>query len=153
MPAISSLVKTLKTNHPELTFQPGEFAHWSASTQTVFYDTSELHGDWILLHETSHALLRHTEYMRDIDLLKIERQAWSYAINTLAPRYGIEIDPDFIETQIDTYRDWLHVKSTCPSCQSNGIEARKHTYTCLHCGSSWHTNTGIEVGVRRYISA
>lgn len=153
MPAISSLVKTLKANHPELTFRTGEFAHWSTSTQTVFYNTSEPHADWILLHETSHALLRHTEYVRDIDLLKIERQAWNYAIRTLAPRYNITIEPSFIESQLDTYRDWLHAKSTCPSCQSNGIETRKHTYSCLHCGSIWRTNAGVEVGVRRYILA
>lgn len=153
MPAISSLTQKLAANYPSLTFFADATAHWSAETRTVHYDAAEPHADWILLHETSHALLGHTDYMRDIDLLKIEREAWNYAVRELAPQYDITIDPEFIETQLDTYRDWLHAKSTCPTCESSGVETQKHQYTCLHCSTTWQTNTGIDVGIRRYIIA
>lgn len=152
MPATSSLVKKLATNYPEITFSPGNAAHWSADTQTVYYDLSEPHADWVLLHETSHGLLSHSQYTRDIELVRIERQAWNYAASTLAPKFGIQIDSAFIEAQLDTYRDWLHIKSTCPSCQSNGYESLKHHYACLHCGANWRTNAGVDVGVKRYIT-
>lgn len=152
MPAISSLIAKLAASYPEITFSTGEYAYWSTSQKTVFYCPHEPHAAWVILHETAHSLLDHQDYSRDIELLRLEQEAWSYATTLLAPRFGITIDPEFIETQLDTYRDWLHSKSTCPACQSNGLEQAKHHYTCLHCQTSWHTNTGIDVEIRRFIT-
>lgn len=150
MPATSSLSKKLARNYPGLTFTRGERAHWSPATHTVFYDSRDTHADWILLHETAHGILDHQEYALDIELLQLERAAWHYATTVLAPQYDISIDVDFVEAHLDTYRDWLHAKSTCPHCQSNGIEQTKHRYLCLHCGGTWRTNTGVDAGIRRY---
>lgn len=150
MPAISSLVKKLISSHPELSFEAADRAHWSAKNRTVYYCSSEPHAEFIVLHETAHALLNHQQYYRDIDLLKIERAAWTHAATVLAPLYSMTIDPEFIEAQLDTYRDWLHAKSTCPACHSNGFEQHKLSYLCLHCGTTWHTNVGVDVGIRRF---
>ena len=151
MPAISSLIQRLVADYPQITFVEGATPHWSVQQRTVTYNPHEPHSDWVVLHETAHALLGHDEYTKDIMLLKMERQAWDYATAYIAPRYEIEIDAAFIETQLDTYRDWLHAKSTCPACQSTGLEYSKHSYQCIHCGNSWHTNIGIETGIRRYV--
>lgn len=153
MQAISSLITKLISSYPEITFSIGEYAYWSPSKRTVFYSPGEAHAAWVILHETAHGLLKHSDYKRDIELVRLEQEAWSYAVATLAPRFGITIDPDFIEAQLDTYRDWLHNKSTCPSCQSNGLEQLAHHYICPHCTTSWHTNTGIDAGIRRFVVA
>lgn len=150
MPAISSLVKKLAADYPGVSFEEASRAHWSPTNHTVYYSPAETHPDCILLHETSHALLNHQQYYRDIELLKIERAAWTHAATVLAPLYGVTISAEFIEAQLDTYRDWLHTKSTCPSCHSNGLEQDKLKYFCLHCGTAWRTNVGVDVGIRRF---
>ncbi len=150
MPATSSLIKKLAAKFPYLTFSEGAYAHWTPTERVVYYNSNEPHAEWVILHETAHGILDHHTYSRDIELIKLERQAWDYAAETLAPLFGIPIDNEFIEAQLDTYRDWLHIKSTCPSCQSNGIEQTKQQYLCPHCGQTWQTNTGINVGIRRF---
>ena len=153
MLATSSLIKKLRSKFPELTFTPGEYARWSPSERTVYYNPTEPHAMWVILHEAAHGLLEHTEYSHDIELLKLERQAWHHASTVLAPVFGIAIDPEFIETQLDTYRDWLHAKSTCPTCHSNGIESAAGHYQCLHCAGSWRVNKGINTAIRRYAAS
>lgn len=153
MAAISLLSKKLAHSYPDITFTPGDRAHWAPAARTVFYCPDESHADWILLHETAHAILSHQDYALDIELLQLERDAWHYATTVLAPSCNVSIDPEFVETHLDTYRDWLHAKSTCPHCQSNGIEQSKHSYLCLHCNSTWRTNTGVTTDIRRYITA
>lgn len=153
MRSTSSLVAKLANNHPAITFALGDAARWSRDEQTVYYNPTEPHADWILLHETAHALLDHSDYTRDIELLALERKAWDYASRTLAPRYDISIAPVFVDEHLDTYRDWLHAKSTCPACQSNGYESSLQYYTCVHCGSVWRTNIGIDREIRRFQAA
>lgn len=150
MPQTTLLVDKLRADFPAITFTEGETSHWSHTAQTVFYCPNEPQLDWILLHELAHALLQHAEYQRDIELLGMERDAWEYARKQLAPPYNIAIDPDFIEDQLDTYRDWLHTKSTCPRCTLTGMEVRKHHYRCLGCQHTWKTNRGTQVRVHRY---
>lgn len=153
MHATSSLAQKLAHKYPLLTFAPATVAHWSSLDNTVYYNSDEQHADWVLLHETAHGLLGHRDYMRDIKLLAVEREAWHYAATVLAPQFDITVDSDFIETQIDTYRDWLHAKSTCPTCQSTGYETSQQHYSCVHCGAAWRTNTGIDTEIRRFVAA
>lgn len=150
MVATSSLSKKLASKYPHISFQPDNRAHWAPALRTVFYCPDEPHADWILLHETAHGILNHQDYSLDIELLQLERDAWHHATTVLAPDCGITIDPDFVESHLDTYRDWLHTKSTCPHCHSNGIEQSKHYYLCLHCHGTWRTNTGVTTNIRRY---
>lgn len=151
MPATSSLlVDKLSKDYPHFVFTADTNSHWSPVHSTVFYNPAEPNIDWILLHELSHACLDHAGYSRDIKLLQMERDAWNYAKQTLAPHYSITIDDDFIEDHLDTYRDWLHIKSTCPKCTLSGMEIAKHQYQCLSCSHHWNTNTGTQVRVQRY---
>lgn len=150
MRTTSSLVQHLASTYPDFVFAESAQAHWSPTEQIVYYNSAESHAQWIILHETAHALLGHRDYSRDIELLAIERDAWQYATEHLAPMLNISIDKDFIETHLDTYRDWIHAKSTCPNCQSTGIEQAKHSYLCIHCNHTWHVNAGVDVHTRRY---
>jgi hypothetical protein len=80
----------------------------------------------------------------------MERDAWQHATTVLAPAYQLSIDPGFIEDHLDTYRDWLHAKSTCPACTLTGIEVSKQLYRCVGCHHTWTTNEGTQRRVQRY---
>lgn len=151
MPSINWLLRQVATDYPTINFQQTDHsAYWSPTTHTVFYSPKEMHADWILLHELAHGILQHTTYKKDIELLAIERDAWQYAAESLAPRYGIIIKKDFIEDQLDSYRDWLHAKSSCPACNLNGVEIKNRTYKCLACGQTWQVNEARTCRIRRY---
>lgn len=104
----------------------------------------------LLLHELAHAVLKHADYTRDIELIEMERDAWDHARTVLAPRYSVPIDDAIIEDSLDTYRDWLHARSTCPDCQAIGIQIKLHHYRCLACGAQWKVNDARICALRRY---
>lgn len=103
-----------------------------------------------LLHETAHALLSHTDFTYDINLLKLEREAWTYAKDNLALPYKVEISESTVEQALDSYRDWLHGRSACPDCRQNGIQNSDQSYTCVACGQNWRANDARRCALRRY---
>lgn len=150
MAATSSLVDSLRKDFPHVRFLSSDDYYWSAHDGTVHYgDLGLPHSDSLLLHETAHSLLQHANYDRDITLIKMEREAWEYARNTLAPRYRITIDEGMAEDMIDTYRDWLHARSTCPHCKMTGLQTTGSTYRCLGCDRAWRVNEARRCGLKR----
>jgi len=150
MPSIDSLLPKLIADFPEITFLPGPRFSWSPSKKTVFYDESEPSDVALLLHELSHGLLGHQSYAKDVELLAMEASAWGKA-RELAADYKVKIDPNQREDHLDTYRDWLHDRSTCPSCQATGYQTKKDTYTCVACGQTWRVNEARLCGLKRYV--
>lgn len=148
MPSTHLLLKALKSDFPQFTFLPANQTYWNPDSMTVFYDTYVSYAE--LLHELAHALLGHTEYRRDIELIEIERDAWNHAIRQLAPMYDVVIDREVAETALDSYRDWLHVRSACPECAAIGIQSTHQTYRCLACRSTWRVNEAKTCALRRY---
>jgi hypothetical protein len=149
MPSITSLIAKLRHDFPDLTFLEGTDFHWAPQQKTVWFVPgvkSEL-----LLHELAHALLGHKEYKRDIQLVEMERDAWKYAQDTLSGTYHITIEDNIIEDALDSYRDWLHARSTCPSCQATGIQKKQRLYICIACESSWQVNEARTCELRRYL--
>lgn len=149
MPSISSLVSNLQRDFTQLHFSAGADFYWSPTDTTVYYiaDSSDLPS---LLHETAHGALGHTYYSKDITLLEMERAAWTYASQQLGPIYKITINDDAIEDALDTYRDWLHARSTCPNCQAIGVQTSKHQYSCVACHEKWRVNDARVCALRRY---
>jgi len=148
MPPINSLVNKLEQDYPDLHFETELEFRWSPEKQTIFYDPSTS-DTAALLHEVAHALLNHTGYTKDIHLIELERDAWEYAQNHLAPTYGISIDDPIIQNHLDTYRNWLHSRSTCPNCGSTGVQS-KQGYKCLACETLWKVNDARSCALRRY---
>lgn len=150
MPSTNLLISALKQDFPTVSFVQGGAFRWLPKERTIYYgdakDTSSL------LHEVAHADLGHDEYKLDIELIKMEREAWSHASAVLAPKYKIEIDQDQIDIMLDTYRNWLHNRSLCPSCEATGIQVGERQYTCLACTSSWRVNEARTCALRRYIA-
>lgn len=152
MPSTASLLKKLKTAYPQLSFQAGADFQWDFAAQTITYPKATKADAWSahLLHEVAHALLGHQNYDRDIELIAKERDAWSYARNQLADLYGVGVETHTIETAMNSYRDWLHERSTCPECNASGIETSKHTYTCVACRAQWRVNEARLCALKRH---
>lgn len=131
------LVQKLQSDNPSLSFREGTIFVWSPEMRQVTYVVSGAESDpWSLLHEVSHGLLEHTTYTSDIDLLQKEVEAWEKA-TTLSANYAIVIDQEFIQNCLDSYRDWLHKRSICPSCHLQGVQKSLDTYTCINCTNTW----------------
>ncbi len=145
--AFNSLLQTLQTDFPRITYCVGDDFHWSPSARTVYFRAKSTDMA-TLLHETAHALLGHTSYNRDIDLVHLERDAWSKTVE-LGTRYGVNIDNETVETALDTYRDWLHARSLCPKCRQNGVQTAENTYTCVICSQKWIVNDARSCGLKR----
>lgn len=150
MPSTSSLVKQLSTAFPAITFQAGQDFTWSPTTKEIFYP-SDSHDTARLLHELAHALLEHHRYDRDIQLLTMERDAWEFARAKLAPRYRVTVTEQDIQADLDTYRDWLHARSTCPHCSATGVQSDKNVYRCIACTTSWKVNEARFCQLRRRV--
>ncbi len=137
---MDTFVAKLQKAHPDLQFIAGDAACWGAETNTVTYVADSRQTSlWGVLHELGHALLGHTNYQNDIDLLKKEVAAWERA-QEVAPKYGLKIDREYIENCLDTYRDWLARRSSCPQCSMSGLQENSRVYRCFNCLSSWNVS-------------
>lgn len=150
MSSIAKLCQQLQTDHPSFCFAVGETTAWEPATQTIHYNPSEPHAQATILHELAHALLGHTQYQRGIELLHHERDAWHHAHTTLAPKYSVTIPEQLADEALDTYRDWLHARSSCPNCTVTGVEYQTMHYKCPSCLHTWHVNDGRATQLRRY---
>ncbi len=139
---MEKLLKKLSVGFPDLKFIRGNQCRWSPGDRTITYttDTSEDCASWALLHELAHATLNHTTYRMDIDLLLMEVAAWEKA-KQLAKNYGFAIDDGHIQDCLDTYRDWLDQRSTCPTCGNNSLQQGSEEYQCFNCQTLWRVSS------------
>ncbi len=151
MAKTNSLVARLQADFPAIRFEKDEDFYWSPSASTVHFASVKTTEDSLtLLHEVAHATLGHSRFDRDLDLIRIEREAWDYVRDTLGPRYSLTASEDDIEDMLDTYREWLHARSTCPQCRLTGIQTASAAYHCIGCGANWRVNDARRCGLRRY---
>lgn len=139
---MKKLLSRLKSDYSDINFAEGESFYWSPKDRTVFYPLADAKSevdDWSLLHEVSHGILDHTDYTSDFELVRLEVEAWDKA-RQIAKNYGLTVDPDHIEDCLDTYRDWLHRRSTCPECGLVSTQSDSHTYSCFNCKSVWQVS-------------
>lgn len=146
---LSDLLTKLQTDYPQFQFQSGVEFKFNPATQTISYQADVPQAALLLLHELSHALLGHCDYRFDIELVKMEADAWEYTKNQLAPRYQVVIDQSLIDETLESYRDWLYRRSCCPQCQSVGYQNQKLIYQCLECGTKWQANDAKFTSLRR----
>jgi Zn finger protein HypA/HybF involved in hydrogenase expression len=149
MRSMSSLIHKLKTDFPEIIFFETDTFLWSPSTKTVSYSPDAPHASALVLHEISHALLHHDTYQRDVQLLGIEAAAWDMATQ-LAKQYRIKLSETVAQDHLDTYRDWMHARSTCPECTATGYQTAHTAYTCPACAHEWRVNEARVCGLKRY---
>ena len=149
MPSTTSILLDLKSKFPQFKFEPGDNFAWSSSDNVIYYDEKSPDLSLLLLHELSHALLGHDKYDRDIELITIERKAWDKTAE-LAPSFNIKVSEELVQSTMDSYRDWLHARSSCPKCHSTGLQTDKNAYHCPVCGNNWLVNEAKTCALRRY---
>lgn len=122
----------------DATIVAGDSLCWSPKSKTITYRQNDDSEDnlWGLLHEAGHAKLEHTSYKSDMELLQLEVAAWEVA-SELADRIGLLIDPEHVQDCLDTYRDWLHQRSTCPRCGIVSFQESINKYRCFNCHKTW----------------
>ncbi len=134
---METLLRRVKSDYPKLKLIKGSAFSWSPATNTITYKSAtDKVRSWSLLHELAHALLGHKSYGTDLELLLLEVAAWNKA-KLLAEAYDIQIDDNHIQDCIDTYRDWLYQRSTCPLCSNTSLQQDSVTYRCFNCNTSW----------------
>lgn len=139
---MQSLISKLTNQFPALKFVAGTQFCWSPETGEIFYKQGARgeQATWSLLHETGHALLDHTSYKADFELLKLEIAAWERA-RELASDLDLTIDENHIEDCLDTYRDWLYKRSICPKCTTKCLQQDDHKhYRCFNCHTVWRVS-------------
>ena len=152
MPEISSVYSRIKADYQNTRFVKGGGFKWSIATRTITHPPLKTLDDLRqLLHELSHAELNHAAYTKDIELIDMERQAWRYAVDALASRYNVplSIDDTIVQDTLDSYRQWLHERSTCPNCQAVGRETTTSHYLCLSCNQTWRVNEAKTCRLKR----
>lgn len=149
MPSTRSLLPKLQKDYPQLVFASGDRFVWSPDVHTVFYDTTDPDNTSLLLHELAHGLLGHRAYSKDVELVAMEAEAWDKALE-LAPHYAVDITDEVVQDTLDSYREWLHARSTCPKCEATGYQSGKKEYTCVACSHVWRVNEARICALRRY---
>ncbi len=146
----NELLAVIKRDFPELRFRAGvKFAFRPRSTiiipsflqvqdntrsenKKVYSVVEQKICSLRLLHELGHATSGHYDFTTDIERLKMEREAWEKA-HEYCSFYGVEYDEDFVEGELDSYRDWLHQRSKCPNCGQTRYQAQDGRYVCPFC--------------------
>ena len=135
-------IDRLKADYPDYKFKAGDEDHWSSKSNTIIYNPNRplLQRRYSLLHELAHALLGHTDYRSDFELLKLESEAWKLAAE-IGHKYQVEIDNEHIQNCLDTYRDWLHQRSACPRCGTHVFQSDQNHYQCYNCQAKWRVTS------------
>ncbi|MDB5185809.1 MAG: hypothetical protein JWL85_332 [Candidatus Saccharibacteria bacterium] len=139
---MQTLLAKLQPLVPNVSFAEGTSFFWSPKQKLITYRVAKIPNDrdvWALLHETAHASLNHTQYNSDFELLMLEVAAWEKACE-IGTELGLPIDEEHIQNCLDTYRDWVHQRSTCPSCSSTSFQKDPHSYHCHNCQTVWQVS-------------
>lgn len=133
----------LAKDYPQFIFRSGTQEHWSPKNNTITFNSDQPLKElqFGLLHELAHALLDHATYKSDFELLKLESNAWHLAAD-IGKKYKIKINEDHIQNCLDTYRDWLHRRSTCPACGMHVLQRDSSSYQCFNCQTVWQVSSG-----------
>ena len=125
----ATFLAKIKSDFPSLRFIEGRrFSFRPPKTVVVEPDGEAL----LLLHEIGHALCGVYDFKTEVGRLKIEVAAWEKA-KELAASYGVVVDEDLIEGELDSYRDFLHQKSRCPNCGLTRFQTPDGVFHCPKC--------------------
>lgn len=135
---MNNVLEKIKKDFSSFNFIASDSYYWSPLKNTVHYGqiTEDPRSLWPLFHEVGHAKLGHRRFNSDFELLTLEMEAWDIA-KIISINYGIFISEDHIQDCLDTYRDWLYKRSTCPFCTNSALQIKVNTYSCFNCNNTW----------------
>ena len=144
---LQPLFSQIAHDYPEIVIKTGARFSYKPPRTVIFEPFSAKNSPYppanfalLAFHELGHAVLGAKDYTTHVERLKIECEAWKCA-KTLFEKYqkrGLlpakyAWDEDFIEQQLDTYRDWLHAKSRCKTCGLTRYQTPDGRYHCPRC--------------------
>lgn len=136
---VDTFLQRIQQDFPDILIKKSQKSYWDPKNNIVFFNADQKNPIWSLLHEIGHMQRNHTKYSLDVELLVMETEAWESA-KILGQKYGVAVDSDYIEDCLDSYRDWLYKRSTCPNCKQTGIQANHLEYNCLNCRTKWRVS-------------
>ncbi len=128
---LANLLKRVREDFPTLKFRASKRFSYRFP-RTINFEYESYRAELQLLHELGHALLLHKDFTTDPERLKMEREAWEKA-RELAEQYNIYYDEEFVEEELDSYRDWLHQRSRCKECGLTRYQTKDGVYHCPNC--------------------
>ena len=126
-----AFLNLLISDFPEFSFKKGRKFLFRAPKSISYLDQNE-NFPLLLLHELSHALLKHASYSTSVERLTLERDAW-VKTRSLCKKYSIPFSDELAESELDTYRDWLHQKTLCKTCGLTCLEVNSESLYCPFC--------------------
>ena len=131
-----AFVKKLVQDYPQFRFRFNS-KRFSYRNSTIFIGPPQPFFALQTLHELGHALCHHKDYTTSVSRLKIECEAWERAKTAYLelPDHlkTFPWDEEYIEDSLDTYRAWLHTKSTCKNCGLTCYQTEDGVYHCPRC--------------------
>ena len=128
----ATFLAKVRGDYPEVKFVAGKRFSFRPPRTVVFCDEPDDTAPLLLLHELGHFLTGRFDFKTEVERLKIEVMAWEKA-KELAPLYGVFVDEDLIENELDSYRDFLHQKSRCPLCGLTRFQTPDSVFHCPKC--------------------
>lgn len=130
---------------------PGERFSFSSKNNTITYDPEVIEsplGKLSLLHEIAHLKLGHFCYTYDLELFKMEIEAWEET-KVLAEKYNIPVNLKYIENCLSSYDKWLTKRATCPRCNSFSLQKSETHFFCVYCESRWKVSANKDKRIMR----
>lgn len=124
-------LQDLQQSFPNLIFKPGHKFLFHPP-KTILFKENDENFNSLILHEIGHAELGHRDFKTHIDRLRMEVAAWEKA-RELADQFHIALNEDLIESELDSYRNWLHQKSKCKKCGLTRYQTDDGRYHCPMC--------------------
>ena len=138
----NAFLSELISEFPQFNWKPSDRFKWRYP-KSIYLDVKTpippLYFYLQTLHELGHALLNHKDYQTDVRRLKMESEAWERARELIKThknwqkKYNLSYDEDFAESELDSYRDWLHSRSKCPNCGLTRFQKKSGVYLCPKC--------------------
>jgi hypothetical protein len=121
---------------PKAKLRISDSFRWSPEENIIYYDPFSETMALSLLHEVGHMICSHQRYSSDIGLLRMEVEAWQKA-REYSKKIGLTLDEDHVEKCLDSYREWIYRRSSCPLCTQAGVERETGLYSCINCQKKW----------------
>ncbi len=142
--SFAELLKKLHSNYPQFSFVEATEFSWNSSLQRICYKspaTAQQESKYSskVLHELAHGLLNHQDYHSDVELLKIESEAWNKAL-ALSKSLGIKLDLKEQRCSLASYINWASSRSKCPHCHKNGLQIMQTNFICPNCQNKWQVS-------------
>ena len=126
-----AFLDSLKQSYSDYTFRPGR-KFLFRPPKSIYYLEADDNFRLLLLHELAHALLGHFTYTKSLERLQIERDAWEKT-RELCELHSVAFDEALAESELDTYRDWVHQKTLCKTCGLTCLEVSSESLYCPFC--------------------